>query len=415
MEAATAPRPQPTLAELAHLSRQEEAALLDAEQASPKKLAFKFKLMTWNILAQCLIKRDQFPYITGTGTENPLSTKIRSPLILRAFDLHAPHIAALQEVCIDQWTHHLEKGLQARGYDFAYVKKDPTKKAGHGLAIVWKRDMFSMLGQKDIHFDDHPLTHPTPITPITGNIGVVVALKYLPQGAMDLFDFGVIVSNHHLFWWPKAKYEKLRQVYVLLEEVESFRKQALMGWERWPHAMCGDFNTTPSDALYRVLTSSSPLSPDLIASLEPVPLTKPQKGVPSTGGSKPSSNDTTPCISDSVFSAITPTAFPSVPFLLDSIARKGPFHSAYSLYRTHDPAHPDISTVTHPWDGEPSYTSVDEWRGTLDYLMVKRGGVLRALRVLKIPDPRWLEPGLPNLRFPSDHVPLMAEMGVERE
>ncbi|TPX67820.1 hypothetical protein CcCBS67573_g07371 [Chytriomyces confervae] len=124
--------------------------------------------MSWNILArenvhppnteqrnstlthasantECLIKRKNFPYITGKGIDNPLAIKTRSVLIAQCLRLHSPHIVSLQEVCVDQWTHHLHALFTEAGFDSVDVKKDKGKKAGHGLAILWRRDRFEMV------------------------------------------------------------------------------------------------------------------------------------------------------------------------------------------------------------------------------------------------------------------------------
>ncbi|KAI9353543.1 Endonuclease/exonuclease/phosphatase [Obelidium mucronatum] len=379
------------------------------------------RIMSWNILAQCLIKREQFPWITvAPNCPNPIAQKTRVPLILRCLDIHKFSIAALQEVDYDQWNSLIKDKLSKLNLDALHFRKSEEKRSGgHGLAVLWNQEMFTCVASKLIHFDDHPLIHPTDFNPCTGNIGCLAALKYIGTDSR-LFGFGLVVSNHHLFWWPKAKFEKLRQMYILLNEVEAFRKELESvenGASKWPHVMCGDFNTTPSDALYHVLTSSNDLSPDLLNSLEPVVMSKPTK----SSSSIESSPSITPAMTTSA--VIDPNIsykIVSKDFLLEQVKSFGLYSSAYCTYRTHHESHSDLSTVESPWDGEPSYTSFDDWRGTLDYIMYRKEAEkdseweLQVKSVLKIPEAKWLEPGLPNLRFPSDHVPILTEFRVAR-
>ncbi|KAJ3390238.1 hypothetical protein HDU84_007808 [Entophlyctis sp. JEL0112] len=408
------PRLQPTAEQLRALTDIAEQELLELRDVYGSQAIAKVKVLSWNILAQCLIRSDQFPYVTAVpGVPSPLSVKTRSPLIVRAIaQTHMPHIALLQEVDASQWAHRLLPPLRDAGYDSRYFKKDPEKSVGHGLAVLWQESMFECVLERVVRFDNNPLVHPTSITPHTFNIGCLVALKCVDKNLSARLP-GLIVSNHHLFWWVKAKYEKLRQIYILLEEVKKVYAElsVISGFEdckTWPHVMGGDFNTTPLDTLYRVLTSASALTEDEISTLNPVPMTKPSRSNPEdtklceVQQNLPTANDV----------MLTPT------FLVDSVRRNGIFKSAYARYRDIDIMHPNISS-SGTWDGEPSFTKIDEWRGTLDYIMFRECpadgnnvGKLDVGRLLKIPDPEWLEPGLPNLRFPSDHLPIMAEFIV---
>jgi len=98
-------------------------------------------------------------------------------------------------------------------------------------------------------FDESPLVTPTDITPYTGNTGQVLALKFndtvsdeklnemfsnieneeLRNLKMEKYkmenEMGIIISNHHLYWKPHAKFEKLRQIYVMLNNIYSLKAQ----------------------------------------------------------------------------------------------------------------------------------------------------------------------------------------------
>ncbi|KAI8849782.1 hypothetical protein BC829DRAFT_176050 [Chytridium lagenaria] len=108
--------------------------------ARPADPTFTFTIMTWNILAQCLIKRELFPYILAKGKTSPLSAKHRIPIIIQhLYDLQ-PDIAALQEVDGDIWGDQIASRMKELGYDFVLTLKNPLKKVGHGLVVMWKID-----------------------------------------------------------------------------------------------------------------------------------------------------------------------------------------------------------------------------------------------------------------------------------
>ncbi|KAJ3027012.1 hypothetical protein HDV00_011467 [Rhizophlyctis rosea] len=424
-----------------------------AKSSTPLK---SFTIMTYNILAQCLVRRDLFPYCGPAD----LKGATRFPMILDEITRqHKPDIACLQEV--DNFEKLIVPGLRNAGYDWVYLRKDPAKEGGHGLCIAWKKDKFSKVQYESVLYDKSPLTHPTPVTPITNNIAQLIALKFncsdtatdadpYAEEAMDeeelkaarqreaAADIGVVIGNTHLFWRPQAQYEKLRQAYVYLEEAIRFRKglereQDMAGLadvkrKKWPLFLCGDWNSSPNDGVYRTLTRQ-PLTEIQRERLAPVAWAKPAEK-PAEGDAK---NE----------AASEPIENPiPIDILLHKFSALPPLHSAYSTYRTSDPSHtvnPDWKdTVTESgdpvWDGEPTYTNYAIWKGTLDYIFAAEEGDgyeslgypdgdegrpserdvcgVQVSHVLDIPQSQYLVPGIPNVNFPSDHVCLMARVDV---
>jgi len=106
--------------------------------------------------------------------------------------------------------------------------------------------------------------------------------------------------------------------------------------------------------------------------------------------------------------------------------------SSYASYRDNDPNH----TINPAWEkgkeyfkGEPTYTTYCSWKGTLDYIFLMddnnfsyekenntditfKPSYLNVTKNLNIPNCEDLEPGLPNLRFPSDHICIMDEIEI---
>ncbi|KAJ3024670.1 UNVERIFIED_CONTAM: hypothetical protein HDU68_007894 [Siphonaria sp. JEL0065] len=134
---------QPTKKELADFSLEQETAMINIDDSNSSNKGEAIRIMSWNILAQCLIKRDQFPWITvAPDSPNPLTQKTRAPLILRCLEIHNIGIAALQEVDFDQWQQVIKDGLRPLNLDAVHFRKSEEKKSGgHGLAVVWRREM----------------------------------------------------------------------------------------------------------------------------------------------------------------------------------------------------------------------------------------------------------------------------------
>ncbi|KAK5822768.1 Endonuclease/exonuclease/phosphatase [Linnemannia elongata] len=220
----------------------------------------RFLFMTYNLLAQALVRRDMFPH----ATQKALRWKFRKQNILQEFLGFAPDLACLQEV--DFWDEVYYPALTKAGYETAYYKNQNKK---HGCAIIWRKTRFEKVEQKTLEYDDHGQP-----TFTTGNVGLMVALKPLKQAAknpdpnadMVLLDEddekedtsanghaelpgGILVATTHLFWRPDGSYERLRQASILLDKIQEWNKDL-----NYTILLGGDFNTTPRDAAYRAMT-----------------------------------------------------------------------------------------------------------------------------------------------------------------
>ncbi|KAG0062903.1 hypothetical protein BGZ89_010308 [Linnemannia elongata] len=220
----------------------------------------RFLFMTYNLLAQALVRRDMFPH----ATQKALRWKFRKQNILQEFLGFAPDLACLQEV--DFWDEVYYPALTKAGYETAYYKNQNKK---HGCAIIWRKTRFEKVEQKTLEYDDHGQP-----TFTTGNVGLMVALKPLKQAAknpdpnadMVLPDEddenedtsanghaelpgGILVATTHLFWRPDGSYERLRQASILLDKIQEWNKDL-----NYTILLGGDFNTTPRDAAYRAMT-----------------------------------------------------------------------------------------------------------------------------------------------------------------
>ncbi|KAK3805363.1 MAG: hypothetical protein J3Q66DRAFT_127970 [Benniella sp.] len=252
----------------------------------------RFLFMTYNLLAQALVRRDMFPY----ASQKALRWKFRKQNLLQEFLEYKPDLACLQEV--DFWDEVYHPALTKAGYDTVYYKNLNKK---HGCAIIWRHSRFEKVDQLTLEYDD--IGQPTFRT---GNIGLMVALRpvqrkpehenpdpnadmLLPEDNDDNNEHGeastyadgeaaadgeaeddakgdtpggILVATTHLFWRPDGSYERLRQASILLEKINEWNQQL-----KYTVLLGGDFNTTPRDAAYRAMTRNQ-MPPQQIPNLE---------------------------------------------------------------------------------------------------------------------------------------------------
>lgn len=155
--------------------------------------------------------------------------------------------------------------LKNAGYSYTYAT-GPLKP--HGCVVAYKQDMFRIVGEKVVQYDDVEARENAPVSPQariasshrTKNIGSLVALE-----RVDTDKVGYIVATTHLFWHPAYTYERARQAGLLLREVVRWRD--LMQLHDWPCIIAGDFNFSPEDPAYSLLVGD-PLAAEQKHSLD---------------------------------------------------------------------------------------------------------------------------------------------------
>lgn len=395
----------------------------------PKSVAFT--VLTYNMLAQCLVRRELYPFAPHAA----LRQKYRTDRIIRELEERSPSLIAMQEVdnydavfaptlapvydAVYALKNKINGGDAPNGHapgtegtDGGEAAKTGTEDAGgHGLLIAWKREMWSRVDYRELKFDGHPLTHPTPVRPKTGNIAQMVALRSSSSPG-----FGVILGNVHAYWRPTAKFERARQIYVLLRELMEFRR-SLDKCISWTTMLCGDFNTVPSSVAYRVLTRSVDFSvPELRA--EALQELEPHISAYGTlGVDEPTVEDAAPYPPNPLPPEMLLSLLESLPLRLESVYAK---YMDLDSRHTRDPRWAE----DEGWTGEPVYTTSCMFAGTLDYIFILRdekrtdGGrekefEVNPVAVLEVPPVEVVLTGIPNDVFPSDHIPLMAELVAE--
>lgn len=217
---------------------------------------FNFRLMTYNCLAQALIRRKLFP-----DSGEAVKWLRRSQVLLYEFKHYKPDIVCLQEVDHLQFNSFWKTEFEKLGYEGQFHRKGSKN---HGIAIMWKRDLFTMTDKMLIDYDKEPSGNIPPRT-TTNNVGLVLALKFsdkVLQKFPNTEKTGIIVGTTHLFWHPFGTYERTRQCYVVLNKVKEFQHRVNVlqnnndgNTKHWIPFFCGDFNSQPFDTPYLSMTS----------------------------------------------------------------------------------------------------------------------------------------------------------------
>lgn len=221
----------------------------------------RVRVVSWNMLAQCLVRRDLFP-----GSDC-LKVKDRLPGMAAELTAYDFDLGCFQEV--DMIEEH-GRVLSRAGYAYEYERGYAAKK--HGVMIAWRirsdsRTCFnSPAARHVVRYDDAApwggTVQGTSSTRITRNVALLLALPFADGNG------GVIVATTHLFWHPRYAYERVRQAAVLVQEIEAFREGT--AWADWPVVLGGDFNDQPHSPTYTVLTGKGFMYADTLAQeLEP--------------------------------------------------------------------------------------------------------------------------------------------------
>lgn len=331
----------------------------DATEGLTDESPDSFTVMTYNILADFLATKFQFPYTTPE-TRN---WENRKKEILKEILYYDPDVVCLQEVQttlpnqdkddVAENDHLSYFVTNLSDYDHVYKRKTRYKAPQQigpdiGNVIFFKKNKFSLLAKHDIEFErvlwkeckrdlsvrSMLMGHP--------QVAIFLHLRHTQSGN------GVFIATTHICSDYQAPYIQMRQVRACLSELQRCNKNKV------PIVLAGDFNTQPSTPIYHFLSK----------------------------GYVPRYHQT-----ELQGSLRTPK---NVDFHHDI-----GLSSAYAKVIGREPR---CTNATH------------EFEGTLDYLWYSKKS-LRPTAVLDIPSLVVLkeEVGLPSKRFPSDHLPLVCK------
>ena len=226
---------------------------------------FRVKIMSYNILAQSLIRRTLFP-TNGAALKWPN----RSKALLEEFKHYNADILCLQEVDVIQFKLFWSKEFDKLGYNHKFYSCG-TK--NHGVAIVFRKDMFIFRYQTVINYDKEDtdpsdnIELPPPRT-ITQNIGLLAFLEFTPAVLKKYPKVrernGLIIGTTHMFWHPFGTFERTRQAFLVLYKYKQFMKTlstTIGNSKNFYTFFSGDMNSQPYDCPYLSITAK-PVSYD---------------------------------------------------------------------------------------------------------------------------------------------------------
>ncbi|XP_024992001.1 carbon catabolite repressor protein 4 homolog 4 isoform X1 [Cynara cardunculus var. scolymus] len=331
-----------------------------------KSDGFKFRVVSYNILAQVYVKSSKFPYSPAPC----LKWKARSSVVLDVLKSLDADILCLQE--LDEYDNFYKEKVEKHGYSSIYIKRSGRKSDGCG--IFYKHKKLELIVEERIDYNDLAnliLDEPSRVEQkkaldtnnkeqgkTQGDLGdpndPYVRLKRDCVGIMAAFKFKnpcqhyVIVANTHLYWDPEWADVKLAQAKYLLSRVAQFKKMVSEKFECTPSVLiAGDFNSVPGDKVYEYLLSGGSMVVPLPECSEDVPV---------------------------------------------------PLCSVYAYTR-----------------GEPPFTNCTPgFTGTLDYILFSPSEGIEPVGYLELPvaESPDVKGGLPNYYHPSDHLPIGADFAV---
>jgi len=339
----------------------------------------RFRVVTYNVLAEIYATQQQYPYCDFWA----LSWDYRFQNIAREIVDASPDVVCLQEVQADHYESHIYGALSEAGYEGVYKQKTRQSMglAGKvdGCALFWRRSKFHLVESYSIEFNELAQRQATQVLGFNprsdegmsfinrlskDNIAQLVVLEVLQspaQQAKALITEQVCIANTHLYSNKDFPDVKLWQAWQLLQELETF---ILSRGSNLPLIICGDFNSTPDTAVYDLLLRQSvhPGHPDV--NVVPV-------------------NDNEPNI------------------LPDPINITHSFQlgSAYNTVLGEEPK-------------QTNFTG--HFKGVLDYMWYSMSN-LRPLSVSPIPDEPLLTKhgeALPSTEYSSDHIMLISDMQI---
>ena len=367
-------------------------------------------LISYNLLAQCLIRRATFPYCA----KQTLRISHRRQQLTAELLSYDADILALQEVDCDLYEQHYSVVLSEHGYEGRF---GCGAGKNHGCALFFKRAVFDVCDYQLVQYADMASEYTDESTQHEmnrANVALILALR-LKQQQPDApptsaaLPPGVVVATSHLWWRPTDRWVKLRQAERMLS-----RTHALASQHNLPALLAGDFNLTPATHIYSWLTTRRLEEMYWYKYAAPVKISKDTE---ETGGSKPEDEQCDEAEEKRVIEQHAQERYQQrrsdMQRLLDRSLALPLVTSAYSTYTSLVPPLPPQPFCD--WTGEQQFTNFCGWKGTLDFVFVmhdserqrSEGGVAVDVEsVLEMPALEVVasETALPNKTLGSDHI-----------
>ncbi|KAG0680799.1 hypothetical protein C6P40_003953 [Pichia californica] len=385
------------------------------------------KIMTYNLLAQALIRRTLFP-----DNGEILKWQKRSKVLIQELKDYDCDVLCLQEVDFVQYKTFWRPELEKLGYETKFHRGNDKN---HGISIFYKRSLFNLIDLCLIDFDNEKSGNIQPRT-ITKNVGLILGLV-LRNDSTKM----ITIGTAHLFWHPFGTYERTRQTFIVLSKSKEFEKRIQVLHPEikkiWKF-FAGDFNSQPYDAPYLSITSKPVKYDDRCmrviscsTSFQYSDLRNGGSGEKEEGGNVEKFGENQP--KDPVPAEYIATEEQQLLVKdIEELHNRLPFRaiSLYSIgYKVVDPQNSGLDNDRN----EPFFSNwAHTWRGLLDYIFfIKEWDIdtdckeldtipqfekennIRINKLLKLPHPEQMGQGQPRENeYPSDHLCMIADISL---
>ncbi|XP_026331900.1 protein angel homolog 2 isoform X2 [Hyposmocoma kahamanoa] len=200
---------------------------------------FKFKVVSYNVLAQYLL--ECHPYLYTECAPYNLKWNVRAAKLYDEIMKLAPDIFCLQEV---QASHLPTFYSQFEQMGYVGIFKQKTGNRQDGCAIYFKQSLFELKEHISVEFYQ-------PELPLLNRDNIGIMVKLMPKNYPGT---AIVVATTHLLYNPKRTDVRLAQIQVFLAEIDRFAFYN-NGREcgHLPIILTGDFNSTPESAVIKLL------------------------------------------------------------------------------------------------------------------------------------------------------------------
>lgn len=217
-----------------------------------------FRVLTYNVLAEIYASVQEYDYTPDWA----LAWTYRRNNLLREIERYHADILCLQEIQEDHFQSHLFPALSRFGYEGVFKSKtrEAMGRKGKidGCATFFRSDTFSLVEHIQIEYDSIARAR-LGDGQQAQHRGALARLTRGNVGSLLILrsretDRQVIVCNTHIFWDPEKADVKLYQVDLFLEEIE---KALARLPPDTPVVIGGDFNSEPSSVVYDLISTGS--------------------------------------------------------------------------------------------------------------------------------------------------------------
>lgn len=193
-----------------------------------------FTLMTFNVLAQSKVSREDYPY----AAKKTLKWTHRREFLSAEIKAYDSDICCFQE--LDR-LEHFAPFLRSLNYQLHIVERHTDCNC-----IAWKKDRFRKIHSHSVSLAE---TTQNAFGEATPNVLALVALQSIIRP-----EYVVVVATSHFYWRPECHEVRLQQMKTMLSHVEFFSHEV---YRRHPSIKLVDSRWNHADLRNQLITTSS--------------------------------------------------------------------------------------------------------------------------------------------------------------